>query len=336
MGFRDALRTQRWDDHRYYHHSRINQALHLVSAISFVCAYIMVWTHPVAAVLLAWLFGMTSRQIGHFFFEPRDYDEVNRATHEYKEDVKIGYNLQRKVVLMGVWALSPLALYFDQTLFGLFEPHTDLSTFVHHVALMWIAIGIGGLLFRTVHLFFIKDVQTGLVWMTKIVTDPFHDIKTLLQVAALSAAGRADRPHDARAPARRRAEITEASGLLLGGPRQSAAARSTRNRWARISRKMPRRIALLVVDASAHHQPSCLHGPRRRHEAVDHRGEVAVGVVQAEDEPARADPAQGQTLGPQVELQHPVVARRARVADPVQMEDMLLTRTGGPRPRGGR
>jgi hypothetical protein len=42
---------------------------------------------------------------------------------------------------------------------------------------MWITIGIGGLLFRTVHLFFIKDVQTGLVWMTKIVTDPFHDIK---------------------------------------------------------------------------------------------------------------------------------------------------------------
>jgi hypothetical protein len=177
MSFREALRTQRWDDHRYYHHSRINQALHLVSAISFVCAYILVWTHPVAAVLLAWLFGMTSRQIGHFFFEPRHYDEVNRATHEYKEDVKIGYNLRRKVVLMGIWALSPLALYFKPTLFGLFEAHTDLSTFVHHVALMWIAIGIGGLLFRTVHLFLIRDVQTGLVWMTKIVTDPLHDIK---------------------------------------------------------------------------------------------------------------------------------------------------------------
>jgi hypothetical protein len=177
MGFREALRIQRWDDHRYYHHSRVNQALHLVSAISFVCAYILVWTHPVAAVLLAWLFGMTSRQIGHFFFEPRDYDEVNRATHAFKEDVKIGYNLRRKVVLMSIWALSPLALYLDPTLLGLFEPHADLSTFIHHVALMWIAIGVGGLLFRTVHLFFIKDVQTGLVWMTKIVTDPFHDIK---------------------------------------------------------------------------------------------------------------------------------------------------------------
>jgi hypothetical protein len=27
-----------------------------------------------------------------------------------------------------------------------------------------------------VHLFFIRGVQTGLVWMTKILTDPFHDI----------------------------------------------------------------------------------------------------------------------------------------------------------------
>ena len=30
--FAEELRTQRWDDHRYYHHSRINQSLHLVSA----------------------------------------------------------------------------------------------------------------------------------------------------------------------------------------------------------------------------------------------------------------------------------------------------------------
>jgi hypothetical protein len=38
-------------------------------------------------------------------------------------------------------------------------------------------IGASGLVFRTVHLFFIRDVQTGLVWMTKILTDPFHDLK---------------------------------------------------------------------------------------------------------------------------------------------------------------
>jgi hypothetical protein len=38
-------------------------------------------------------------------------------------------------------------------------------------------VGIGGLLFRTVHLFFIYNVETGLVWMTKILTDPFNDFK---------------------------------------------------------------------------------------------------------------------------------------------------------------
>jgi hypothetical protein len=174
--FLEELKQQRWDDHRYYHHSRINQTLHLLSASSFLCAYLLVFKNPAAAVLLAWLVGMTSRQIGHFFFEPKDYDEVNDTTHEHKEEIKVGYNLQRKVVLMTIWAASPLILYVDPSLLGLFEPHATTAEFMHNVALMWLAIGLGGLIFRTVHLFFLQDVQTGLVWMTKILTDPFHDI----------------------------------------------------------------------------------------------------------------------------------------------------------------
>jgi hypothetical protein len=174
--FLETLKEQRWDDHRYYHHSRINQTLHLLSATSFLCAYVLVFQHPAVAVLLAWLFGMTSRQIGHFFFEPRDYDEINAATHKHKEEIKVGYNLQRKVVLMTIWALSPLLLVFNPSLFGLFEPHTTAAEFLDHVALIWLAIAIGGLLFRTIQLFFIKDVTNGLAWMTKIITDPFHDI----------------------------------------------------------------------------------------------------------------------------------------------------------------
>jgi hypothetical protein len=176
-GFFQALKVQRWDDHRYYHHSRINQALHLVSAASFVCAYMLVFTSPGTAALVGWLVAMTTRQIGHFFFEPKGYDEVNQATHEYKEEVKVGYNLQRKIVLLTIWALSPLPVYFDPTLFGVFEPHASSGEFIRHVGQIWLFIGLGGLVYRTVQLFFIKDVQTGLVWMTKILTDPFHDIK---------------------------------------------------------------------------------------------------------------------------------------------------------------
>jgi hypothetical protein len=176
-GFLQALEVQRFDDHRYYHHSRINQSLHLVSAISFLFAYVMIFIDPAVAALVGWLVAMTTRQAGHFFFEPKGYDEVNQATHEYKEEVKVGYNLQRKIVLLTIWALSPLVLFIDPGLFGIFEPYTTTGEFIRHTAKIWLFLGLFGVLARTVQLFFIKDVQSGLVWATKILTDPFHDIK---------------------------------------------------------------------------------------------------------------------------------------------------------------
>jgi len=175
--FLQALEIQRWDDHRYYHHSRINQSLHFVSASSFLCAYAMLFCYPVASALIGWLVAMTARQSGHFFFEPKGYDHVNQATHEYKEEIKVGYNLRRKILLYVAWALAPLPLLADPSYFGFFETAKTPQDVVHHVAIIWLALGAGGLLFRTVHLFFIRDVQTGLVWMTKILTDPFHDLK---------------------------------------------------------------------------------------------------------------------------------------------------------------
>ena len=174
--FLHALKVQRWDDHRYYHQSRINQTLHFISAISFLTAYALMFSNPSVAALIGWLVSMVTRQSGHFFFEPLGYDHVNQATNEYKEAVKVGYNLKRKMILIAIWALAPMSLYFDPTMFGLFEPATDRSALIDQVGIIWLAVGVGGLLFRTVHLFFIRDVQTGLVWMTKILTDPFHDL----------------------------------------------------------------------------------------------------------------------------------------------------------------
>jgi hypothetical protein len=176
QGYFEALRIQRWDDHRYYHHSRINQSLHLVSALSFLTAYVVVFSAPAPAAMIGWLVAMVSRQAGHFFFEPKGYDDVNEATHEHKEDIKVGYNLRRKVVLLAIWALSPLALWLDPTLLGAFQAPTNAAEFINHVGKLWLAIGLGGLLFRTIHLMFIRDVQTGLVWISKIITDPFHDV----------------------------------------------------------------------------------------------------------------------------------------------------------------
>jgi hypothetical protein len=177
MTFLEALSQQRWDDHRFYHHSRINQSLHLLSALAFLLAYALLFVAPAAAVLVAWLLAMPSRQIGHFFFEPRDYDRPNDVTHAYKEAVKVGYNLRRKVFLMTVWVGSPLLLAADPTLFGLIEAPTGWYDLVERVATLWLAVGVLALVGRTIQLFFIRDVQTGLVWFVKILTDPFHDVK---------------------------------------------------------------------------------------------------------------------------------------------------------------
>jgi hypothetical protein len=176
MTFRNALAEQRWDDHRFYHHSRINQSLHLLSALTFLCAYVLLFVEPALATLIAWLVAMPSRQIGHFFFEPKGYDRENQATHEYKEQVKVGYNLRRKVVLMGVWIASPLLLLVDPTLLGTVAARADGFGVLHNVSMMWLVIGLSAIVFRTIHLFFLRDVQAGLVWFTKILTDPFHDV----------------------------------------------------------------------------------------------------------------------------------------------------------------
>ncbi len=174
--FLKQLKIQRWDDHRYYHHSRINQTLHLISAISFVVAYGVMFKDPAAAALIAWLVSMTTRQSGHFFFEPRGYDEVNQATHEHKEAIKVGYNLRRKIVLLALWAAAPVLLLIDGTALGMLDAAGTTQGFLHNTGMLWFFLGVGGLLFRTVHLFFIKGVLDGLVWMSKILTDPFHDI----------------------------------------------------------------------------------------------------------------------------------------------------------------
>lgn len=177
MGFMAELAEQRWDDHRLYHHSRINQSLHLLSALSFLTAYVCLLVNPGVSALIGWIVAMCSRQIGHFFFEPKDYDEINGLSHDDKEAMKVGYNLRRKVVLMTVWAASPFVLWAWPALCGLFEPHTDWDGYVRNLSLLWLALGGAGLLFRTMQLFFVRNVQTGLVWATKILTDPFHDLQ---------------------------------------------------------------------------------------------------------------------------------------------------------------
>lgn len=176
--FKEQLAEQRWDDHRLYHHSRINQSLHLFSAFCFVVCYGLLFVDMTKAVWIGLLAAWVSRQIGHFFFEPKGFDHANGLSHDEKEDVKIGYNLTRKIGLLSAFIASPIALWISPDLFGFVPPYTESGSYLGHLSTMWLAVGIGALVFRTIQLFFIRDFSTGIVWFTKIVTDPFNDIRT--------------------------------------------------------------------------------------------------------------------------------------------------------------
>ncbi len=175
--FFETVATQRWDDHRYYHHSRINQFLHLISAMSFLVAYVFLFIDPVVSALVAWLVSMTTRQIGHFFFEPKDYDHVNQATHEYKEEIKVGYNLHRKVVLLSVCAAIPVIAYWMPDALRWAVPESYEDTPMRMTAMAWLLLGFGGLVFRVLQLWKQENLTAGLAWAYKIITDPVHDIK---------------------------------------------------------------------------------------------------------------------------------------------------------------
>ena len=172
-----TLAIQRWDDHRYYHHSRINQTLHLISAISFLVAYVYLFIDPVISALIAWLVSMTTRQIGHFFFEPKGYDEINQATHEHKEEIKVGYNLKRKIVLLTICGLIPVLAYWSPEILQWAVPVADETSSVRMTGVLWLYLGIAGLLFRVFQLWHQENFLAGFAWALKIITDPFHDIK---------------------------------------------------------------------------------------------------------------------------------------------------------------
>jgi hypothetical protein len=172
-----TLSVQRWDDHRYYHHSRINQSLHFISAMSFLVSYVLLFINPVAASLVAWLVAMTTRQSGHFFFEPKGYDHVNQATHEHKEEIKVGYNLNRKIVLLSIWALIPVVAYIAPQYVTWMVPEAYEDTFLRLVGMAWLMLGVVGVVFRVGQLCIIDSGQAAFAWAVKIITDPFHDIK---------------------------------------------------------------------------------------------------------------------------------------------------------------
>ena len=59
MSLSGMLRTQRFDDYRFYHQSTVNQTLHLFSAVIFLFCYGLLFVDPALAGIVGWLAMLT-------------------------------------------------------------------------------------------------------------------------------------------------------------------------------------------------------------------------------------------------------------------------------------
>ena len=191
------LRTQRWDDHRFYHHSRINQSLHLLSAISFIIAYVtdvhrsrgrrfdrLVGRHGEPAVRPLFLRAEGIRR-----------GQSGRRTSTRKTS-RWATTCVARSILHVIWAASPALLLAGSVTFRV-DDAAYQRTGVRAARRRDMAASSASAhcCSGPCSCFILSDVQTGLVWLTKILTDPVSRRETLLQGAALFAARRADRSH---------------------------------------------------------------------------------------------------------------------------------------------
>jgi len=95
--------------------------------------------------------------IGSLLLRAKGYDTVNQVTHEHKEAIKVGYNLRRKVILhwCGYCAVRAVA----QSSCSASSSRKPARGLHAHVGEIWLVVGIGALLLRTIQLFFVRTFR---------------------------------------------------------------------------------------------------------------------------------------------------------------------------------
>jgi hypothetical protein len=95
----------------------------------------------------------------------------------HKEDIKVGYNIQRKIVLMSIWLAVPFVAYFYPASLVWAVSSNEHHDLIGLTAMWWLYLGAAGLLFRMMQLWIQDSLLSSLAWGLKIITDPFHDVK---------------------------------------------------------------------------------------------------------------------------------------------------------------
>lgn len=174
----EEIKFQLKQDHDYYHHSLLNQSLHFLSGIiNLIAIYLLANSSldkGVALFMLSW----GTRQLGHFFWESKDFDHKVNKSFQEKEDEKVGANLERKKIMIAglvlatiFFIISPDLLIKSANTLG-YITESSFSSLMFFCLIVFLTTWI----LRTLWLVFFHSPLRGLSWFLKIMYDPINDI----------------------------------------------------------------------------------------------------------------------------------------------------------------
>lgn len=161
--FYTEVMRRKHDDHLASHSHPLNQFFHLLSSSVFIYCYVLIFTDLTTAVTAS-LAALFVRQFGHAIVEPPCHD---------KEDLLLGFNTPNKTMIVSAYCLIPLANLFA-------SGSWTFASFLERwptIAQQWWGLTLVVVLGRVAYLAWLHDVRISMIWLVKLVTDPFTDIK---------------------------------------------------------------------------------------------------------------------------------------------------------------
>jgi glutamate-1-semialdehyde 2,1-aminomutase len=160
--FYAEIMHRKHDDHLASHSNLVNQVLHLLSSSTFILCYVLIFFDLTRAVCLG-LVALFVRQFGHAVLEPPCHD---------KEQLLLGFNTRDKTIIVAGYALIFAAVLMKVRARSLEAVIGAAPTLAHWWFFMTVAVVLGHVAF----LGWRHNLRNSLIWLVKLVTDPFTDI----------------------------------------------------------------------------------------------------------------------------------------------------------------
>jgi len=162
--FYREIMQRKHDDHVASHSHLVNRIGHILSSSAFLSSYYLVLRDPVSAMCIG-LPALFVRQIGHAVFEPPCHD---------KEKLLLGFTTRSKTLVVAGYVAIPIVhLALADSL-----SRRSLLELIPTVAQEWLILTIAVVLGHVGMLMFTHGPRNALVWLVKLVTDPFTDLLT--------------------------------------------------------------------------------------------------------------------------------------------------------------